>query len=286
MERSKNPKYLCLCLLLLLLGGSGFAQTAGAHELVLENGLWVEQFDSTNREANRFTANNVLYKEGRSFTYRYFYIDQQGQKYLQKIVPKAHRDREKAWKLVPLPEKDSLTHDRLQIIIASDLEGVKAGTTGFNHTPIRYEYFAPAGQLHFLEHKSLVENERNIWMQPPTARLFRILALNPFPFIQAPFAVGHSWQWQQIIPAYWGDSRWKEWQGSVLNNYQYRISKEEKLITAFGVLECLVVEAEAISSLGSTSLLAYFHPGYGFVKLLYTNIDGSKILLELLKLEE
>lgn len=40
-------------------------------------------------------------------------------------------------------------------------------------------------------------------------------------------------------------------------------------------------ESTATSRIGSTQLTAYFHPGYGFVKVDYTNIDPSKTVLEL-----
>lgn len=272
------------CLLLLLIAPAVLAQTP-PYTLELASGIWVEQIDSTYISENGYTANNSIYKEDNRFIYSYFYLDKRGDKWVQKIVPKANRDREKAWKLVPLQERDSLANNRLQLIVESDLEGVGAETPGYNHTPIRYEYLAPAGSLHFLDRRSLVENWKNIWIQPPAARLFRILALNPFPFIQAPFAVGQQWQWQQEIPSYWGDARWKEWTGTIINTYHYSISKEEILITVFGSLNTLVVEAEAKSSLGSTFLTAYFHPSYGFVKLLYTNIDGSQLLMELIEKE-
>ena len=42
-----------------------------------------------------------------------------------------------------------------------------------------------------------------------------------------------------------------------------------------------VFDSTATSRLGETHLTALFHPKYGFVKLDYTNIDGSRTVLEL-----
>ncbi|AHM61572.1 hypothetical protein D770_16590 [Flammeovirgaceae bacterium 311] len=257
------------------------AQTSADYSLVLQNGIWVEHFNSTLIKENRYTENNHLFKQGRRFTYRYYYLDKDGNKYLQKVDPKLSLDREKGWKLVPLSEKDSLTNDRLQLIVETDLQGVDAQTPGANHTPFRWEYFAPAGQLHFLERSSLVENRKNIWMQPPHARMFRILALNPFPFIQAPFQVGNIWVWRQVVAPHWSDLRWAEWKNPLTSHYSYTISREETIATAFGFLKCLVVEAEGRSTLGSTFLTLHYNTNYGFLKLQYLNIDGSRLLMEL-----
>ena len=53
------------------------------------------------------------------------------------------------------------------------------------------------------------------------------------------------------------------------------------LETDMGDLDCFVIESSAESRIGETALTAYFHPEYGFVRLNYTNIDGSKTNLVL-----
>ncbi|WP_224999935.1 hypothetical protein [Cesiribacter sp. SM1] len=269
----------------ILNSGTCLAQASVDYTLVDEQGIWVEKFDSTLSNENKYTANNQVYKDSIRFIYRYHYISPDGKKYLQKVVPKANKDREKAWKLVPLQEKDSLTNDRLQLVVETDLKGADAQTQGYNHTPIRWEYYAPAGQISFLERSSLVENWKNIWITPPRARMFRIMALNPFPSIQSPYKIGNSWEWHQEVAGYWGDERWKEWAGPVMIHYHYTISQEEKISSAMGTLPTLVIQGVASSKLGSTSLKAHYHAKYGFVKLLFSNIDGSQILLELIELE-
>jgi hypothetical protein len=268
--------------LLMMLFFAASAQ-GQSYTLVEQSGIWVEQFAVADTTANRYTANNLLFAEGAQFTYRYYFQARGGKKYLQRVITSSRGDREKDWALVPLSERDSLTNDRVRLIVESDLQGIDSTIFGYNHTPIRWEYLAPAGKLYFLERHSLVENRANLWLHPPHARLFRILALNPYPFIKAPYTVGLQWRWQQQIPHHWGDARWREWTGTLTTTYQYTITGEEEISTPFGKLMSLVVEATGSSSLGTTFLKANFHAQYGFLRLYYTNIDGSELFLELIE---
>lgn len=45
--------------------------------------------------------------------------------------------------------------------------------------------------------------------------------------------------------------------------------------------ECYIIESKANSTIGEARHVAYFNPKYGFVKLDYTNMDGSKTNLKL-----
>ena len=45
------------------------------------------------------------------------------------------------------------------------------------------------------------------------------------------------------------------------------------------------MESNAKSALGLTRLVAYYHNDFGFVRLDYTNIDESKLTLELQSVE-
>ena len=115
---------------------------------------------------------------------------------------------------------------------------------------------------------------------------FTILELNPFPYIKAPYQAGTEWTWKLAIGGQWGDARWKEWEGNIINNYNYKILGEIPLKTELGSLKCLIVEGTATSDLGTTKLISYFNEDYGFVKLEYTNIDGSKTFLDILEVKE
>jgi len=120
-------------------------------------------------------------------------------------------------------------------------------------------------------------------MHPPRDKYFRILELNPFPFIQAPYEIGNTWDWSLTIGSSWGDKRWKTWEGNITNTYQYEITDKRMIKTDMGKIECFEVQSTASSRIGSTQLVALFSPIYGFVSLDYTNIDSSRTLLELVE---
>ena len=132
----------------------------------------------------------------------------------------------------------------------------------------------------------VIENEANVWMHPPRDYYFKILELNPFPYIKAPFEIGNKWKWSLKIGDSWADERWKMWQGSIENKYEYEIVDKRKLETELGELSCYIIKSNAKSRIGKTELTAFFHEKYGFVKLNYINIDGTKTNLELIEHSE
>lgn len=136
-----------------------------------------------------------------------------------------------------------------------------------------------------MEVTGAIENEVNTWIHPPRSSFFQILELNPFPYIKAPYKVGTKWNWKLEIGDHWSDKRWLEWKGRIENNYDYQITEQTTVSTKVGDLECFVIKAKAKSRIGETELISYFNPDYGFIKLEYKNIDGTKIVLELDKME-
>jgi len=50
-----------------------------------------------------------------------------------------------------------------------------------------------------------------------------------------------------------------------------------------GTLPCVKVDAVAKSRIGKTYLTAYYNDTYGFVKMENTNIDGSRLLVNLVE---
>jgi hypothetical protein len=131
-----------------------------------------------------------------------------------------------------------------------------------------------------------IENEANVWIHPPRDKYFKILELNPFPYAKAPYEIGTKWTWNLGIVDHWADERWKVWEGQIENEYDYEITNKRTLKTGIGEIECFVIESNAKSRIGETKLTAYFNTEYGFVKLDYTNIDGSKTNLELTEYAE
>jgi hypothetical protein len=244
------------------------------YKLIQEDGIDVELFDSTNVDENRFNSNNIIYKVGNKFKYSYEYNSTANEGYLFKIT-------DEGWKFVKLTDQDSAT---VKFVIIKVLNGnpMSKHIPDYNQTSVSYKLenettFSMSG---------IIENENNVWIHPPRDKFFRILELNPFPFIKAPYEIGTVWDWTLRIGSQWGDKRWKTWEGVIINQYKYEITDKRMITTEFGEIECFVIESDAISSIGETELKAFFNPKYGFVRLNYLNIDGSKTNLELIEYSE
>lgn len=249
-----------------------------------EDGIYVEHFDSTYRADDRFTENNQLYKENRVFIYTYKYLNKQGQAFLYQKIPHLSSDNaEKAWKFVPFTVQNDSAVNKIKITVQKGLQGFDQHFPDYNQTIIKYEYLTSKEKENYSEQTGLIENEQNIWMHPPRTLLFRILELNPFPFIQAPYQVGNQWNWSLEIGQFWGDERWKTWEGRITNDYTYNITDVKKIQTPLGEVTCFVIKCEAKSRIGLTYLTALFSFVYGFIQLDYTNIDGSKLIMDLVE---
>lgn len=260
------------------------------YETIFDEGIYVEKFDSTNISENRFTANNQIYLEGNKLTYDYYYENRDGKRYKFQELKGAgdldFNEKGKAWVFVPIDCLSENTIDKLILTVKYGLKPMINNDPDYNQTVISYEYPQISGKETFSSSTGLIENEKNIWVHPPRDKFFRILEINPFPYIQAPYEIGNKWNWSLKIGSFWGDSRWKTWDESIENTYLYEIKEKKKIKLAIGEVECYVIQSTANSSIGQTHLTAYFSMNMGFVKLDYTNIDSTKTVLELIKFDK
>jgi hypothetical protein len=238
------------------------------------DGLQVEKFDSTVVDENKYNQNNKVFKVGTNFRYKFEHLTKNGEKKYFRTT-----NDQKVWEFVPADSDNSTVIKELIIEVANGNPLAKY-VPDYNQTCLYYKM----GDGMRFSSSGAIENEGNVWMHPPRDYYFKILEINPYPYIKAPYRVGTIWNWQLTIGNNWADERWKTWEGQIKNEYTYEITDKTILKTEFGDIECFVVEGKAKSSIGETSLTSYFNPKYGFVKLDYTNIDGSKTRLELTEL--
>ena len=130
-----------------------------------------------------------------------------------------------------------------------------------------------------------VENAKEFWIHPPRYGHYRILELNPFPYLKLPAVSGKKWGWEVYAPAYYADPAWARWQGTVRVRFHYALGGEVQLATPLGSLRCTRIQASGTSKLGTTALEAFFHPAYGFVQLNYRNIDASRVQLKMVAVD-
>lgn len=253
--------------------------------LIEDSGIYAEQFDSTNISENRYTDNNITYVEGNTWTFDYYYEDREGKHFKFEEWEGASaldwQERSNAWSFIPIDKTTERTIDVVKLIVKPGLQPMIKNIPDYNQTIIAYDYPQVNGNKNFNSYTGVIENEKNVWMHPPRDRLFRILELNPFPFIMAPYEVGTKWDWSLKIGSFWGDKRWKLWDEQIENIYQYEIVDKREIESAVGKLECYVIQSTAKSEIGQTHLTAYFNIDKGFVKLDYTNIDSTKTYLNI-----
>lgn len=259
------------------------AQTDSDKYVIDEDGITTEIPDTTKQYDQVYNSDNIIYRIGKKFTFSYFYQNTKGDKFLIKrgnpiLQPEGYSIYD--WEFVKLEKKDDETVGHI-ILKPQSGNPFEEDLPEYNQTAINYEYLMINGQSRINEVTGGVENEKNLWIHPPRNNFFEILELNPFPYIKAPYKIGTKWNWKLKIGDHWSDKRWLEWKGGIVNNYQYEIKKKKKILTKLGKLECYIIHSKAKSRIGETELISYFNPKFGFVKLEYKNIDGTKTVLEL-----
>ena len=276
----RTPIYILVCFAMLSLfsckdSGSSSIDTkdSNGNYSVIEEGIFVEKFDPSVVDENRYNFDNKIFTVGRTFVYDYIYQDKQGEEFYFK----GGRD---GWNFAPKNTDRYYVVKSIEIEVMSGLKPMIDQIPEYNQTLLKFT--CPPNTDYTIS--GVVENYRNVWMHPPREALFKILELNPFPFIQEPYEVGKSWDWELDISNEWGDPRWITWEGLIKNIYQYKIVDKKVIPTKLGELNCFIIEASAKNELGKSLLTAAFNEEYGFVDLDYTNIDGSKMRLELSKI--
>ncbi len=263
-----------------------FSQT-DSEKYIIDDGIMVEKPDGIRTYNEVYNSNNIIYTIGKKFTYSYFYQNIKGEKFLIKkgkeiVQPEGYSIAD--WEFVEIDKQDLETINHL-ILRPQPGNPFERINPDYNQTAIGYEYVMANSKFLSIEETGAIENEMNVWIHPPRNDFFKILEINPFPYIKAPYQIGTKWNWSLEIGDHWSEKRWLEWKGSIENQYSYEIIDKKNEVTKLGNLECYIVHATANSRIGKTELISYFNPKYGFVKLEYTNIDHTKTVLELEKVD-
>lgn len=254
--------------------------------MIDDDGITVEKPNKNEVFDKIYNSNNTIYKIGKTFTYSYYYENLDGKKF---HIAKGEQIKKENyyinnWKFVEIENQNEETLIKINL---KPVEGnvFQGKIDDYNQTGIAYEYIMNNDRPLTMEVTGAIENEMNVWIHPPRSSFFQILEINPFPYIKAPYKVGTKWNWKLEIGDNWSDKRWLEWKGRIENSYDYEIVDKKNISTKLGELECYIVNSTAKSRIGNTELVSYFNPIYGFVKLEYKNIDGTKTVLELEKVE-
>jgi hypothetical protein len=249
------------------------------------NGLLVETPEPGNRDHDFFNRDNTIYVPGREFVYSY--AIHKGTTELYCRVDAADDPATKSWTLVERTAVDPLTIRYLGFTVLAGYGGMDDLFPDYSQTIIRQKYWSGEGKLLFDGSTGLIENGANVWIHPFRGKYFSVTELSPFPFAKFPLEKGKSWTWRlDDIDGRWSDPRIVAYEGKVAASYRYEIVGKETLETPLGKLDCAVIEATAQSRLGSSRLRSHFNTAYGFIRLEYRNLDGSRIVLELQKVTD
>ena len=243
----------------------------------LQGNLFVEQKNDS-IDGYIYNRDNIVYDFVYSRQYQYFYIKDNDTSYIKLDKSDIDVFNIPSWEFTSIIDSFTIEH----VILQTDAETLFFGSD-YGQTVIKYEYVNNYGDIILDgERTGLIENHKNIWMHPPRLTLFKILELNPFPFVKTPYLSGNNYSYDLTLASYWGDKRWNIWEGEVISKSNYQIEGFENVTYRGTQFSCLKIKAQATSTLGNTFASFWFSSDLGFLRMEYINIDKSKLHFQLI----
>jgi hypothetical protein len=236
-------------------------------------------FGQSFEEMKHLSDDNTVYKLYRQFYYKYYFLNKKDTLLVKLYTKPGHiAPFELSWKLEP---KSKLTFEQDYTAIHYLAMTVKTGDYFGQASLLQYDYLSKerCGIKH--EQTGLIEVCSDILILPPKEGHFLISELNPRPEIREPLVKDNTWVTNHKTSDVGGINKWKTWQGIIEVSSRYQIRDIQTIKTNIGFLKCFIIEANSQSSVGETHLIAYYNEEYGFVKLNYTNIDGSYLVMDI-----
>ena len=272
----KKNMYLIMSLFCMLLHS---CSTYQKEYLKDDSGIMVENMKN-NTDSERYNHDNQIYIPGTKYIYNFTYTKGKKEFYM-KGVP----DTEE-WSLIPFKEKSGKIN-KIYLDVRSGLSPFIEKIPDYNQTVIKYDYLLENGKVWNNEMTGIIENKKNIWIHPPRMGLFQILEMAPFPFINwDTLKKNKPWTWSLTYGSHYANPLWMTWQGNINSKTTYIPNGIKKIQTPLGDLACYEINSTSHSRLGNTQLKFFFNETYGFVRLEYVNIDQSKIILNLEKVDK
>lgn len=128
----------------------------------------------------------------------------------------------------------------------------------------------------------IIENDEKIWLHPPRHENYKILEYSPFPYVKFPLKIGEFWNWELALGDYWACEELGI-SGDDIMEYNYKIDCIENLNIYGQPAECYKIISKSINPKIRSSWKAWYNVKYGFVKMVYSNVDKSVIEFELVE---
>jgi hypothetical protein len=268
-----NKKHIKLFLLILVVGLN--INCKSTQLLDVSDVEYTEPKDSIN-------SNNVIYTENSEIIYNYYFLDKGdtlkcfvkgktpqfgskwGTKNIQDTVGLKNVINKIAIKIRP---KKFFNQTYMSFVLLNndnDNEEMKYSETG----------------------SGLIENKTKVWLHPFRIYEFGLNEFNPFPYVKYPLQ--KNTYWVDTVSPYPNSEydKWLKFDKRIDCVSTYLITGKEYLTTPMGKLECYVIKGTATNPHGKGHLTSYFNEKYGFVKLDYTNIDGSKLIIDAIEIKQ
>lgn len=130
------------------------------------------------------------------------------------------------------------------------------------------------------------ESPDSIFLHPPRMDKYAILEFSPYPIVHFPLSVGKEWTWNLEIGLFWAKQAGIKNFGEVYDfKYTYKVTKDTSILFDKNFVKCYVIEANCKSPYGNSRLISYFNDKYGFMKMRYSNMDGSRFNFMLEKVQ-
>ena len=110
------------------------------YKLIKDDGIFVEVYDSTNIDENRYTADNIIYSEGRTIEFEYLFIDKQSDTLFFKRTTEESIPRHKRWKFVNKDSIDDETITGYSLTVENGTGGMFGVDSDYDQTVIEYKF--------------------------------------------------------------------------------------------------------------------------------------------------
>ncbi len=271
-----------------------------AQDFDFDDGIYFEKPRYRDTTKHKYSLDNISYKLNSVRIYDYYYLDNDGTK-KKFLHTKDESSKSNPLNLVPYNNNIYHAIDKIKIIVDDNNKLFSQHDSDYTQTVISYLFLLKNGkssdtiwaeykdkhpELTFADESTgVVDNKMNLWIHPPRTLTFKILQLNPFPFYCLDENV-KTWSWNLGTGGGYLDPRWVKQQDKLTIHYNYKRQPDETIETSLGKLKCKVTFATASTDLKdipiNTSLKSYYYPEYGFVRLEYTNVNGTKLVMQLI----
>ncbi len=239
-----------------------------------------------------FTQKNIpqssqekqIYSKYRQFFYKYYFLKNKDTLFV-KFYSKANHivPFEENWKLESNAQsKNEAEFTKIHQIALT----IKNGIFFQNQALMQYDYLNKQQKSIAYQAAGFIEDSISVCIDIPKMNHFLITELNPRPEIKKPYEKGNTWRSTYFTGDNEGSDKWKKWEGIQQIEVIYSIRGKQTIKTNIGYLECYVVDASAKSPLGESRLVSYFNEKFGFVKLNFTNIDESYLVLDIFSVRQ